>query len=138
MALLPRRVAVSKRDADVFGALSLATFAAAYAIHVATFFSVWCFFAAILGFIIYGYFRQALSLGAVTSNLRAPGASCVPYRLHRTACPSVRDASIDAFKDMMMNSFSKRAAQSALLAAVALAQALVYRGAASAITTNRL
>lgn len=67
----------SNRIIQVFGALSLATFAAAYAIHVATFFSVWCFFAAILSFIIYGYFRQALSLGAVTSNLRAPGASCV-------------------------------------------------------------
>ena len=43
----------SSRVIQVFGALSLATFIAAYAIHVATFFSVWCFFAAILSFIIY-------------------------------------------------------------------------------------
>ena len=49
----------SNRVMQVFGALSLATFMAAYAIHVATFFSVWCFFAAILSFIIYYYFRQA-------------------------------------------------------------------------------
>ena len=51
----------SSRVIQVFGALSLATFMAAYAIHVATFFSVWCFFAAILSFIIYYYFRQARS-----------------------------------------------------------------------------
>lgn len=40
-----------------FGALSLATFLAAYAIHAATLVSVWCFFAAVLSFIVYGYFR---------------------------------------------------------------------------------
>ena len=51
----------SNRIIQVFGALSFATFMAAYAIHVATFFSVWCFFAAILSFIIYYYFRQARS-----------------------------------------------------------------------------
>ena len=51
----------SSRAIQIFGALSLATFMAAYAIHVATFFSVWCFFAAILSFIIYYYFRQARS-----------------------------------------------------------------------------
>jgi hypothetical protein len=49
----------SNRVIQVFGALSLATFMGAYAIHVATFFSVWCFFAAILSFIVYYYFRQA-------------------------------------------------------------------------------
>ena len=51
----------SSRIIQVFGALSLATFMAAYGIHAATFFSVWCFFAAILSFIIYCYFRQARS-----------------------------------------------------------------------------
>jgi hypothetical protein len=51
----------SSRVIQVFGALSLATFIAAYAIHAATFFSVWCFFAAILSFIVYYYFRQARS-----------------------------------------------------------------------------
>jgi hypothetical protein len=42
----------------LFGALSLITFLAAYVIHVATLVSVWCFFAAILSFIVYFYFRQ--------------------------------------------------------------------------------
>lgn len=51
----------SSRVVQVFGALSLATFIAAYAIHAATFFSVWCFFAAILSFIVYYFFRQARS-----------------------------------------------------------------------------
>jgi len=55
----------SSRIIQVFGALSLAAFVAAYAIHAATFFSVWCFFAAILSFIVYHYFRQARS-GALT------------------------------------------------------------------------
>lgn len=47
----------SRSTIRVFGALSLATFVAAYAIHVATFVSVWCFFAAILSVIVYVYFR---------------------------------------------------------------------------------
>ena len=41
-----------------FGVLSLATFAAAYAIHTATLVSVWCFFAAILSLNVYAYFRR--------------------------------------------------------------------------------
>lgn len=49
----------SNRTIQVFGALSFVTFVAAYAIHVATFFSVWCFFAAILSLIVFVYFRQA-------------------------------------------------------------------------------
>lgn len=48
----------SNRIIQMFGALALATFLAAYAIHVATFFSVWCFFAALLSFIVYIYVRQ--------------------------------------------------------------------------------
>jgi hypothetical protein len=51
----------SNRIIQVFGALSFATFVAAYAIHVATFFSVWCFFAAILSLIVFGYLRQTRS-----------------------------------------------------------------------------
>lgn len=49
----------SNRVIQIFGALSLATFVAALAIHVATFFSVWCFFAAILSFLICCYFTQS-------------------------------------------------------------------------------
>lgn len=55
----------SSRVIQVFGALSLATFLAAYAIHVATFFSVWCFFAAVLSFIVFDYFRRARRGGIV-------------------------------------------------------------------------
>ena len=42
----------------VFGALAFVTFVAAYMIHAATFVSVWCFFAAVLSFIIYCYFKR--------------------------------------------------------------------------------
>lgn len=54
----------SSRIIQVFGALSLATFVAAYLIHAATWFSVWCFFAAILSSIVWFYFRRTGS-GAV-------------------------------------------------------------------------
>jgi Family of unknown function (DUF6629) len=43
----------SHRLVQVFGVLSFVTFVAAYLIHAATFFSVWCFFAAILSFLVY-------------------------------------------------------------------------------------
>ena len=48
----------SHRLIRLFGVLSLATFLAAYAIHAATLVSVWCFFAAILSFIVYVYFSD--------------------------------------------------------------------------------
>ncbi len=48
----------SNNTIRLFGALSVVTFLAAYAIHVATLVSVWCFFAAVLSFIAYFYFRQ--------------------------------------------------------------------------------
>ena len=47
----------SHRIIQLFGALSLATFLAAYAIHVATLVSVWCFFAAVLSVIVYFFVR---------------------------------------------------------------------------------
>lgn len=53
----------SHRIIRMFGTLSLATFLAAYAIHAATLVSVWCFFAAILSFIVYTYFRRERFLG---------------------------------------------------------------------------
>lgn len=53
----------SSRIIQVFGALAFVTFLAAYAIHVATFFSVWCFFAAILSLIVLIYLKQS-RLGA--------------------------------------------------------------------------
>jgi hypothetical protein len=46
----------------MFGALSLVTFLAAYAIHAATLVSMWCFFAAVLSFIVYYYFRRQRSV----------------------------------------------------------------------------
>lgn len=48
----------SQRIIQLFGVLSLATFLIAYAIHAATLVSVWCFFAAVLSFIVYVYFRS--------------------------------------------------------------------------------
>jgi len=42
---------------NLFGALLLLSFLAAYQIHIATFVSVWCFFAALLSLIVYLYFR---------------------------------------------------------------------------------
>lgn len=42
----------------IFGALSLLTFLTAYAIHAATLVSMWCFFAAVLSFIVYYFFRR--------------------------------------------------------------------------------
>ncbi|MDX1489206.1 MAG: DUF6629 family protein [Acidiferrobacterales bacterium] len=42
----------SHRSIKVFGWLSLVTFTFAYWIHAATMFSVWCFFAAILSFMV--------------------------------------------------------------------------------------
>ena len=42
---------------ELFGVLAFLTFLAAYAIHVATLVSVWCFFEAILSFIVHEYFR---------------------------------------------------------------------------------
>lgn len=61
----------SERIIQVFGALSLATFLAAYVIHVATLVSVWCFFAAILSFIVYFYFRQKRSLAQMPLSVAA-------------------------------------------------------------------
>ncbi len=55
----------SSRVIQIFGVLSLATFVAALAIHVATFFSVWCFFDAILSFIVYYYFRNVRSAARI-------------------------------------------------------------------------
>ena len=48
----------SSRVIQLFGGLSLVTFFVALAIHVATFFSVWCFFAAVLSCLVYEYFRE--------------------------------------------------------------------------------
>lgn len=53
----------------LFGLLSLATFLAAYAIHAATLVSVWCFFAAILSFIVYAYFRRIRASAVPTNRL---------------------------------------------------------------------
>ena len=57
----------SRRIIQVFGASSLVAFVGAYAIHVAAFVSVWCFFAAVLGFIVYFYFKHERSRGAGVS-----------------------------------------------------------------------
>lgn len=48
----------SSRTIQVFGVLLLTAFVAAYLIHVATWFSVWCFFAAILSAVVWLYFKR--------------------------------------------------------------------------------
>lgn len=48
----------SSRTIQVFGVLLLTTFVAAYLIHAATWFSVWCFFAAILSSVVWIYFKR--------------------------------------------------------------------------------
>jgi hypothetical protein len=52
----------------LFGLLSLVTFLAAYAIHAATLVSVWCFFAAVLSFIVYVYFHAARAVDSSASS----------------------------------------------------------------------
>ena len=52
-------LASSDRIIQAFGALLLVTFVAAYVIHAATLFSIWCFFAAILSLIVLVYLRNA-------------------------------------------------------------------------------
>lgn len=47
----------SHRIVKVFGASALVLFAIAYWFYTAALFSVWCFFSAVLSFIIYFYFR---------------------------------------------------------------------------------
>jgi hypothetical protein len=61
----------SQRLVRVFGGLALLSFGAAYWIHAAAFFSVWCFFAAILSAIIYLQFMPPSAAPAV---LRRPPA----------------------------------------------------------------
>jgi uncharacterized protein DUF6629 len=62
----------SRRVIQIFGALSLVTFLAAYAIHAATLVSMWCFFAAVLSFIIYWYFRRERSRASGPGSSRRP------------------------------------------------------------------
>jgi len=61
----------SERFIQAFGALSLVTFVAAYLIHVATLVSVWCFFAAVLSFMVYCHFRRrrAVALGPLSATV---------------------------------------------------------------------
>lgn len=64
----------SHRLIQVFGVLALVTFIAAYAIHVATLVSVWCFFAAVLSFMVYAFFRHgpATAQTRILRNTPAP------------------------------------------------------------------
>ncbi len=48
----------SHKTINIFGVLLLASFLAAYHFSRVTLVSVWCFFAAILSLVIYGYFNQ--------------------------------------------------------------------------------
>ncbi len=48
----------SHKIIKIFGALALLLFMVAYWFHTVTFFSIWCFFAAILSAVIYLYFKS--------------------------------------------------------------------------------
>lgn len=56
---------------NIFGVLALLLFMVAYWIHTAAFFSVWCFFAAILSVVIYLHFKL--------------GKARAPYLMHHRA-----------------------------------------------------
>ena len=51
----------SHRCINAFGVLAFVLAVAAYQVSVKTFVSVWCFFAAVLSFIVYYYFKQERS-----------------------------------------------------------------------------
>ena len=51
----------SHRIINVFGASALVLFGIAYWFYTAALFSVWCFFSAILSFIIYSYFKAPVA-----------------------------------------------------------------------------
>jgi hypothetical protein len=53
----------SHRIVNVFGALALVLFSIAYWFYTVALFSVWCFFSAVLSFIIYFYFRSKYQSG---------------------------------------------------------------------------
>lgn len=55
----------SHRFINIFGILALILFFVAYWFYTAAFFSVWCFFAAILSFLIYLHFKYENSRAAV-------------------------------------------------------------------------
>jgi hypothetical protein len=52
-----------------FGLMALAAFIVSYLFYKISLVSVWCFFAAVLSVIIYGYFRFKSNAGAVQNNL---------------------------------------------------------------------
>ena len=56
---------------NIFGVLALLLFMVAYWVHAVAFFSIWCFFAAILSVVIYLYFRL--------------GKARTPYLMHHRA-----------------------------------------------------
>ena len=58
----------SHKIINLFGVLLLASFIAAYQIHIASLVSVWCFFAAILSLIVYLYFKHKHSTVSVSSS----------------------------------------------------------------------
>jgi hypothetical protein len=52
-----------------FGVMALAAFTISYLFYKISLVSVWCFFAAVLSIIIYGYFKYKITEGATQNNL---------------------------------------------------------------------
>jgi hypothetical protein len=69
----------SKRIINVFGALVFVAALTAYGVKAAAFVSVWCFLAAILSFVIYGYIRSERTEARIFARPRP--IRCSPRRL---------------------------------------------------------
>ena len=52
-----------------FGVMALVAFTISYLLYKISLVSVWCFFAAILSIIIYGYFKNKINEGSIQNNL---------------------------------------------------------------------
>jgi hypothetical protein len=58
----------SHRAVKLFGIAALLSFVASYAVYTRWFFSIWCFFAAILSGIVFLHFTAGLSPSKETAN----------------------------------------------------------------------
>ena len=58
----------SRKAVKLFGIAALLSFVASYAVYTQWFFSIWCFFAAVLGGIVFLHFTARLSSSRETVN----------------------------------------------------------------------
>ena len=58
----------SRRIIKIFGVMALAAFTISYLFYKISLVSVWCFFAALLSLIIYGYFKNKITIDSKQNN----------------------------------------------------------------------